>query len=49
MGKLLSWILLLWAVANFGPYLLVYLVTGSHITRRCRRFGAALWKWGLWF
>ena len=29
MGKLLSWILLLWAVANFGPYLLVYLVTGQ--------------------
>jgi membrane protease YdiL (CAAX protease family) len=27
--RLIGWLLLLWAIANFGPYLLVYLFTGQ--------------------
>ncbi|HEX6384501.1 MAG TPA: type II CAAX endopeptidase family protein [Anaerolineae bacterium] len=29
LSRLVGWICLLWAIANFGPYLLVYLLTGQ--------------------
>lgn len=44
---LIGWILLLWTVANFGPYLLVYVFSGQpfsqahppEITRQITRDG----------